>query len=150
MFSITEVIEIIKAVEQSSIQHFELEQQSARLVISRQNAPAVSLREAAPEKVSVQPASPLQEQEKTVGITDNLHEILAPMIGTFYCAAEPGGEPLVKIGQMVSDGTVVCVLEAMKLFNEIEAGVNGEIIEVLAGNGEFVEYGQPLFLVKKS
>jgi len=69
-------------------------------------------------------------------------------VGTFYAASEPGADPFVKPGQKVMANTVVCVLEAMKLFNEIEAGITGEIVEVLCKDGEFVEYGQPLFLVK--
>ena len=76
------------------------------------------------------------------------HEITAPMVGTFYAAPAPDAEPYVKVGSKVKKDTVVCIVEAMKLFNEIEAEVEGEIVEILVENGQLVEYGQPLFLVK--
>jgi acetyl-CoA carboxylase biotin carboxyl carrier protein len=70
------------------------------------------------------------------------------MVGTFYQAPGVDADPFVKIGDKVEKSTVVCILEAMKLFNEIESEVNGEIVDVLVENGQLVEYGQPLFLVK--
>lgn len=71
------------------------------------------------------------------------------MVGTFYTSSSPDSDPFVAKGSTVDTSTVVCIVEAMKLFNEIEAETNGEIVEVLAENGELVEYGQPLFRVKK-
>ena len=79
---------------------------------------------------------------------ESLNKIVAPLVGTFYSTAEPGADPFVKIGQKVSLDTIVCVLESMKLFSEVEAGTTGEIVEILVKDGEFVEYGQPLFLVR--
>jgi acetyl-CoA carboxylase biotin carboxyl carrier protein len=70
------------------------------------------------------------------------------MVGTFYASPTPETDAYVKTGSVVSKDSIVCIVEAMKLFNEIEAEVNGEIVEVLAKNGQLVEYGQPLFLVK--
>jgi acetyl-CoA carboxylase biotin carboxyl carrier protein len=70
------------------------------------------------------------------------------MVGTFYKAPEPGKPPYVQVGDKVSKNTVVCIVEAMKLFNEIEAEVDGVIVKVLVEDGQLVEYGQPLFLVK--
>ncbi len=80
--------------------------------------------------------------------TSNLHKIVSPMVGTFYQSSSPDAEAYVKQGAKVSKDSIVCIVEAMKLFNEIEAEVNGEIVEVLAKDGQLVEYGQPLFLVK--
>lgn len=151
MLNTAEIIEIIKAVDQSSIQHFELEQAAIRLTINKQAATVRQLPEATEAKPEGLPARadlPKLETVQPAPEQAALQEIVAPMLGTFYAAAEPGGEPLVKVGQTVTAGTVVCVLEAMKLFNEIAAGVDGEIVEVLVSNEEFVEYGQPLFLVK--
>lgn len=71
------------------------------------------------------------------------------MVGTFYASSSPDSDPFVTKGSAVNTNTVVCIVEAMKLFNEIEAETNGEIVEVLVENGELVEYGQPLFRVKK-
>lgn len=70
------------------------------------------------------------------------------MVGTFYQAPSPDAAPYVKVGDKVGEETIVCIVEAMKLFNEIEAEIKGEIVEVLVKDGQLVEYGQPLFLVK--
>jgi acetyl-CoA carboxylase biotin carboxyl carrier protein len=72
------------------------------------------------------------------------------MVGTYYKAPSADSAPYVKIGDKVEKSTVVCIVEAMKLFNEIEAEMDGEIVEVLVENGQLVEYGQPLFLVKQT
>ncbi len=78
----------------------------------------------------------------------DLHKITSPMVGTFYQAPNPDSPAYVKVGDKVGDETIVCIVEAMKLFNEIEAEIKGEIVEVLVKDGQLVEYGQPLFLVK--
>lgn len=77
----------------------------------------------------------------------NYHKIVSPMVGTFYRSPSPGAEPFVKEGDMVKKGQVVCIIEAMKVMNEIESDVTGRIIKVLVDNGKPVEYNQPLFLV---
>jgi len=77
-----------------------------------------------------------------------LHKIVSPMVGTFYRAPAPDAPPFVNPGDRVDEKTVVCIIEAMKLMNEIEAEVKGVIVDVLVENGQLVEYGQPLFLVK--
>ena len=74
--------------------------------------------------------------------------IKSPMVGTFYQASSPTAAPYVEVGAKVTPKTVVCIVEAMKLMNEIEADLQGEIVEILAENGHLVEYGQPLFKVK--
>ena len=77
-----------------------------------------------------------------------LHKIVSPMVGTFYQSPSPDVDAYVKVGSKVAKDSIVCIVEAMKLFNEIEAEVDGEIVEILVKNGQLVEYGQPLFLVK--
>lgn len=89
------------------------------------------------------PAAPAQED-------NNLIEIKSPMIGTFYRAANPESPDFINVGDEVKDGTVVCIIEAMKLFNEIESEVKGKIVKVLVDNASPVEYDQPLFLVDPS
>ena len=79
-----------------------------------------------------------------------LEEITSPMVGTFYSASAPGAEPFVSVGQTVGEETVVCIIEAMKVMNEIKAEMRGEVVEILVENGEPVEFGQPLFLVRPS
>lgn len=145
MFTITEIKEIIKMVAESPVQHFALEQGNTKIVIDRVSANQSSpiAIPAAAEQITLKP-----NQEQKVEQPAEFQSILSSSVGTFYAASEPGADPFVKPGQKVTVNTVVCVLEAMKLFNEIEAGVTGEIVEVLCKDGEFVEYGQPLFLVK--
>jgi acetyl-CoA carboxylase biotin carboxyl carrier protein len=79
---------------------------------------------------------------------ENLPSINSPMVGTFYVAASPEAAPLVKIGDHVAEDTVVCIIEAMKVFNEIQAEMSGTIEKVLARNAEAVEFGQPMFVVR--
>lgn len=160
MLKIDDILEIIKAVNQSAINRFELEQDATRLVLVKEDgevkpkqADQSTLANSLCEKVQQMPAAvksaadTIKTQQTTAAATD-LYTLPAPMIGTFYAAPEPGAEPFAKVGQQVQAGTIVCVLEAMKLFNEIEAGIEGEITEVLVKDGQFVEYGQPLFVIK--
>jgi acetyl-CoA carboxylase biotin carboxyl carrier protein len=160
MFKLSEIKELIKLVDQSSLQELEIENEGARLLIRKPNktesvfltSPSVQQSYApvvtshlAPAPVSEAPAASIaQTQEADSG----LHKIVSPMVGTFYHASSPGSAPFVSVGSKVNDKTVVCIVEAMKLMNEIEAEVKGEIVQILVENGQLVEYGQPLFLVK--
>ena len=74
--------------------------------------------------------------------------VKSPMVGTFYRSATPGGSPFVEVGQKVNEGDVICIIEAMKILNEIEAEKSGTITQVLGENGQAVEYGQPLFVIE--
>ncbi|GAB6935407.1 acetyl-CoA carboxylase biotin carboxyl carrier protein [Calditerricola yamamurae] len=107
-------------------------------------APAAAVTPPAPSAAASSAAKPADAVEDEAG----LHKIVAPMVGTFYAAPAPDAEPYVKVGDKVKEDTVVCIIEAMKLFNEIEAECRGEIVKVLVENGQLVEYGQPLFLVR--
>lgn len=98
-------------------------------------APAAAPVAAAPAAAPAAPAAP-------VG-----HTVKAPMVGTFYRAPNPGASPFVEVGQSVKEGEPICIIEAMKLLNEIEADKSGVIKEILVENGEPVEYGQPLFVI---
>jgi len=91
---------------------------------------------------------PREEREEAPSVEDNLYTIKAPMVGTFYRAPAPEAEPFVKEGDRVKVGQTVCIIEAMKIMNEIESDVDGTIVKVLAENAQPVEYGQELFLVK--
>jgi len=160
MLTFEEIREIINLVNQSSIQHFEIEHDKTRIVISKVAANhgqggAQQETDICSEKIDSQAevSSAMKGEQviKTVIKDDkekNLHKIVSPTVGTFYSASEPGAEPFVTIGAQITSNTIVCVLEAMKLFNEVEAGVNGEVVEVLVKEGDFIEYGQPLFLIK--
>lgn len=166
MLKIQEIREIIKLIDQSNIDEFTYENEGSKIkmkkhaaqtVVSTQvaaPAPQAAPQQPAPQAAQAQPAqqaptpaaptpqaAPKQEDA-------NLHKITSPMVGTFYASPSPDQAAYVQEGDKVGENSVVCIVEAMKLFNEIEAEVKGEIVEVLVDNGQLVEYGQPLFLVK--
>ncbi|MBW4081810.1 acetyl-CoA carboxylase biotin carboxyl carrier protein [Paenibacillus sp. S150] len=166
MFKLSEIKELIKLLDQtSSVHELEIESEGMKLAIrkpDRTEAEGMAIQAApyaypftpAPQPHSPQhtapavaaeiPAAP-QQPASTEGA---LHKIVSPMVGTFYTAASPETPSFVNVGDRVSEKSTVCIIEAMKLMNELEAEVRGEIVSVLAENGQLVEYGQPLFLVK--
>lgn len=162
MFKLSEIKELIKLVDQSSLQELEIENEGARLSIRKPNksepvyvsapvqhtyAPIAQPNYANPAAAAALEA-PVLANGQAKQEDSSLHKIVSPMVGTFYQSASPGSAPFVSVGSKVSDKTVVCIVEAMKLMNEIEAEVKGEIVEILVENGQLVEYGQPLFLVR--
>lgn len=168
MLKIHELREIIKLLDQSSIQEFELENEGTKVTIKKGfvepqvtfvqpkqvevSTPAVvqaSTAVAEPQQPVVKvPEVAVPAPQVLVDDESQLHKIVSPMVGTFYSKPEPGAPAYVKVGDKIKPDSIVCILEAMKLFNEIEAEVSGEIVKVLADEGQLVEYGQPLFLVK--
>ncbi len=163
---IQEIREIIKLVDASTIEEFTYEFEGVKVKMKKsgsghvQQASQSSVQEplvqktveaAAPKPVVEEnPEQPVTE-EKAQTVTDdsaNYHKILSPMVGTFYESPSPDEAPYVQVGTKVTADQIVSIVEAMKLFNEIEAEVDGEIAEILVKDGQLVEYGQPLFLVK--
>ena len=142
MLNIAEIQALIKTLDNSSIEKFEYECDEYRLSLKKASSEVVV--KAAQAEPIVEEAAADEAEEK------ELIEITAPMVGTFYSAAEPGAEPFVKVGSKIDADSVICILEAMKLFTEVEADVSGEIVEILAKDGDLVEFGQPLFSVKAS
>ncbi|MBJ6949352.1 acetyl-CoA carboxylase biotin carboxyl carrier protein, partial [Vibrio cholerae] len=96
------------------------------------------------KKVEPKQEEVAKQEEKKAVQNENLHKITSPMVGTFYSSSSPDTPPYVSVGDRVSKDSIVCIVEAMKLFNEIDADVDGEIVEILVNNGQLVEYGQPL------
>jgi acetyl-CoA carboxylase biotin carboxyl carrier protein len=90
------------------------------------------------------------EDKKSVDENAGLHEIKSPIVGTFYRAPAPDADSYVQVGDIVSTGSVLCIVEAMKLMNEIESDASGKIVKILVENGKPVEYNQPLFLIQVS
>ncbi|ASR46991.1 acetyl-CoA carboxylase biotin carboxyl carrier protein [Paenibacillus kribbensis] len=161
MFKLSEIKELIKLVDETSVHELEIENEGTRLLIRKpgkseivtvQAPVAVPAYTAAPQAAIPNPQVQSDAGQATAGETkeyaSNLHKIVSPMVGTFYSSSSPDAAPYVSIGSKVGDKTTVCIIEAMKLMNELEAEVKGEIVEILAENGQLVEYGQPLFLVK--
>jgi acetyl-CoA carboxylase biotin carboxyl carrier protein len=90
------------------------------------------------------------EEKKDEAKADNVHEIKSPIVGTFYRAPAPDADAYVQVGDSVSSGAVLCIVEAMKLMNEIESDASGKVVKILVENGKPVEYNQPLFLIQTS
>ena len=140
MLNLAEIQALIKTLDNSSIEKFEYECDEYRLSLKKGSSVVA---------VKAAQAEPVVEKEAADEVDEKeLIEITAPMVGTFYSATEPGAEPFVKVGSKIDADSVICILEAMKLFTEVEADVTGEIVEILAKDGDLVEYGQPLFSVK--
>ncbi|MED4453541.1 acetyl-CoA carboxylase biotin carboxyl carrier protein [Metabacillus fastidiosus] len=157
MLKIQEIRELIKLIDNSTIDKFTYEHDGSKIELRKRTQEAETVVQsvtAAPpvvqERVQQAPAPVQQEEVKAEQKQEdtNLHKITSPMVGTFYSASSPEVGPYVQVGSKVQSQSVVCIVEAMKLFNEIEAEVSGEIVEILVENGQLVEYGQPLFLVK--
>jgi len=158
--NIKELKEIIRLVAEKEFAEFELEQPDFKLRIRRNAPPILHAIESpaarvAPSPTLVEPipmpsaptvpsieAAPPVEDEKVY------HIIRSPIVGTFYRAPNPTASPFVEVGDHVEAGTVLCIIEAMKLMNEITADVAGEVVKIYVENGQPVEYGQPLFAIK--
>ena len=144
---------LLEALGESDIQEFRLEGDDFRLEI-RRNLPAQAVMApvmpapvaAAPAPVA--PAEPAAAPPASTATRSDLLEVTAPMVGTFYRAPAPGEPPFVEVGTRINVGQTVCILEAMKLMNELESEVGGEVVEILVDNGTPVEFGQVLMRVK--
>ena len=143
---------LIELVETSGIAELEIQEGEERVRITRALPPGQQtvMLQAAPSGVATPAATagpivPAEAPPVAASPTD--HAVKSPMVGTFYRSASPGTKPFVEIGDSVEAGDVLCIVEAMKLMNEIEADVSGTVKAVLAENGQAVEYGQPLFVI---
>lgn len=147
---------LVKVVEQSDITEFSVQEgdlkikisknskQSLNTIISQPSTPVTVQQEAAP--VATQAASEVSKESEN----SNFHEVRSPIVGTFYRAPAPDADPYSQVGDSVSEGSVLCIIEAMKLMNEIESDVDGKIVKILVENASPVEYNQPLFLIEKN
>lgn len=157
--NLNQIQDLIKFVAKSGVSEVEIEQKDFKITIKTARkekevqvvtapapayappAPAPAAPAAAPAPAAAAPAPPAATQE------DRYITIKSPMIGTFYRAAGPGKPPFVNVGDEIKPGKTICIIEAMKLFNEIESEVSGKIVKVLVDDAKPVEYDQPLFLV---
>jgi len=139
---------LVDLVSESNITELEITEGDDRVRIAKtvpQQAPVVAYAEQQP--VATAPA-PAAAAESAPSAEPEGHVVKSPMVGTFYRAPNPGANPFVEVGQSVSEGDPVCIIEAMKLLNEIEADKTGVVKAVLVENGEPVEYGQALFVIE--
>jgi acetyl-CoA carboxylase biotin carboxyl carrier protein len=175
MFKLSEIRDLIKLMDQTSIQTIEIENENGKLVIKKPEATETQVFTSAPLTMTATQPTMIAPQVMSVPAANapqvvapaavntsapateapvaeedvNLHKIVSPMVGTFYRKPSPDKPSYVEVGDRVQAEKVVCIVEAMKLMNEILAEVSGEIVKILVEDGQLVEYGQPLFLVKK-
>lgn len=145
---IRKVKKLIELLEESGIAEIEIHEGEESVRISRQGGgqPAQASYQLPPQQPQSS-AAPVASAEPAVPVEEG-HVISAPMVGTFYSSPSPDNPPFVETGQAVAAGDVICIIEAMKIMNQIECEVNGTVSKVLVENGEPVEYGQPMFVIK--
>lgn len=145
------IIKIIDLLEERNLSHFELEVEGFKIKISRgqPNALSPESRSSSPPAFKPQEKSnPLSQETVSQEKKDNLYYITSPMVGTFYRSPDPTSSPFVDIGDTVKKAQTLCIIEAMKLMNEIESDVDGLLKEAYVENGKPVEYGQKLFAIQ--
>lgn len=138
---------LIDLVETSGIAELEIQEGEERVRITRAPVQGQQTVMFQPAPQAAAPAPVAAAPAEIVVPVDEGHAVKSPMVGTFYRSASPGAAPFVEIGDAVTQGDTLCIVEAMKLMNEIEADASGTIKAVLAENGQPVEFGQPLFLI---
>lgn len=157
-----DVLHILKLIDESKFDYFQLEVGELKITVSKgepippsASAQSVAVPQARPPVAEAPKAAPTPAtgQATAAGLdakaaAEGLVAIRAPLLGTFYVAPEPGAPPFVQLGAAVTEDTTVGLIEVMKVFNSVRANVNGTVVQVVAQNGQFVEYGQTLFLVK--
>jgi acetyl-CoA carboxylase biotin carboxyl carrier protein len=153
-----EVERLLDFMEKRGLEEFEYERDGVRVHLRKPSAqlPSGSRSMATPENAvygtpeasrAIAPGdpAPVRENAAEIASAENLHVVKSPIVGTFYSSATPAGEPFVSVGSRVEPGQALCIIEAMKLMNEIEADVAGEVVKIFVENGQPVEYGEPLF-----
>ena len=150
--------DIIKAMDNSTLDYLEVDWQGISFVMKKTGEPLmVTTKKEAPitesslvvEKGQEKAVAKIEEKPVDKAEEKDLFITASPIVGTFYAAPGPGKADFVETGAVVKKGDTLCILEAMKLMNEIQSEVDGEIVEVLVKNGEMVEYNQPLFKIRK-
>jgi len=150
-----DVLHILKLIDESKFDYFQLEVGELKITVSKGDpiplagsAQPVSVSAAPAPKPVTAPAPAAPSAAKAAVIPAGHLAVTAPILGTFYVAPEPGAPPFVTVGQQVTEDTTCGLIEVMKVFNSVRAGVKGTIVEVVAPNGGFVEFGQTLIIVK--
>ncbi|MCX6336334.1 MAG: acetyl-CoA carboxylase biotin carboxyl carrier protein [Bacteroidetes bacterium] len=147
-----QIHELIKIVNKSNIGEISIEDKDGKVTIKQKEEPAITVATPSHQVFSTSAApvaaAPVVAAPAPVAKVDNLITIKSPMIGTFYLRASPDKPLFAEVGTVLAPGKVVCIIEAMKLFNEIESEISGTIVKVLVDDASPVEYDQPLFLVE--
>ncbi len=153
--NLKEIKEMINLMNENNLTELEVERDGLKIRLKKGRGVEVEGVEGVEEVEEVAPplpqkAPPAEERVEVKREAANIIEIKAPMVGTFYRTPSPDAEPFVEVGSKIEEDQVICIIEAMKLMNEIKSGVKGKVLEVLVENGEAVEFDQPLFRVEVS
>ena len=148
--SIEKIGKLLEMMNENDLVELELEEGDFKVKLKKPGcnivaAPAMPMSAAMPVAAPAALADSAAAEDDISGLTP----ILSPIVGTFYSAPSPDADPFVSLGSQVNDETVVCIVEAMKIMNEVKAELSGTVEKILVKNGEPVEYGQPLFLIKE-
>ncbi len=158
------IFQLIEKIKNTKIEHIELENETERIKIKQYIAPKVvhsnvgQTQEVVHSHISHSVKHTVNESEVELEVENKLdleekenekyHIIKSPLVGTFYRAPSPGAPPFVEVGDTVSKGQVLCIIEALKVMNEIESDIDGKVVKILVENGQPVEYGQELFYIE--
>jgi len=142
---------LIALLEESDVTEIEIHEGEESVRISRHKqvvaAPVAAAMPAAAVAAPVA-ATPTAATEAAAPAAPSGHEVTAPMVGTFYRSSSPGAKPFAEVGQQVNEGDTLCIIEAMKMLNQIESDKTGKIVAIMVENGQPIEYGQPLFVIE--
>lgn len=154
------IFELIEKVKDSKIEELEIETSEGKISIKQYQGPKEIYVSGQPQVSTVATIPPQVEQRPAQSVSieakpslkeekeNNYHVVKSPLVGTFYRAPSPGAPPFVEVGDKVSKGQVLCIIEALKVMNEIESDVDGKVVKILVENGQPVEYGQELFYIE--
>jgi len=150
---IRKIKKLIELLEESNLTEIEIVEGEESVRLIREGMPQTMAMSAPPQVVAQVPAAATEAVAETMAVDDEDkvpegEPVLAPMVGTFYAASGPEAEPFVKLGQTVGVGDTLCIIEAMKMFNQIESDISGTVVAILAENGQPVEYDEPLFVIR--
>ena len=135
---------LIDLVSESNVSELEITEAEGKVrIVKSSSAPLVMQQPAM--VIAAQVTAPVAEAPTAVSVG---HAVKSPMVGTFYRSASPGAKAFIEVGSVVREGETICIIEAMKILNEIEADKSGTVTKILSENGQAVEYGQPLFMIE--
>ena len=138
---------LIDLVSESNVSELEITEAEGKVRIVKSSGAPLVMQQPAVPMYAVPPIAPVAVAEAVPAVPAG-HAVKSPMVGTFYRSASPGAKPFIEIGSVVKEGETVCIIEAMKILNEIEADKAGTVTKILCENGQAVEYGQPLFMIE--
>ena len=139
---------LIDLVSESNVSELEITEAEGKIRIVKSSAAPLVMQQPAVAMVAAPAAVAAAPVVAEASAAPTGHAVKSPMVGTFYRSASPGANPFIEVGSVVKEGETICIIEAMKILNEIEADKSGTITKILCENGQAVEYGQPLFMIE--